>query len=101
MLMIPHRFNEDDPTKDIFEVFFRVTRSDYQNMGEHYEYSGHLSTPLGSGGLVGWERNKIYNYTIRVSLKSIDFSTEVEDWPEASTDVNTIKVDLESEENQQ
>ena len=98
MLMIPHRFNEDDPTKDIFEVFFHVTRSDYQNMGEHYEYSGHLSTSLGGGVLTGWERNKIYNYTIKVSLNSIDFSAEVEDWPEASTDVNTIRVDLESED---
>lgn len=97
MLMIPHTFNVDDPTKDIVEVTFKVTREDLDDgTGEHYEYTGHLTTSLGAGGLAGWERNKIYNYTIRVTLNAIDFSAQVEDWPEASTDVNTIKVDLEN-----
>jgi hypothetical protein len=94
MLMIPHQFSED-PDKDIIEVTFKVKRAN-NAYGEHYEYTGHLSAPLGSGGLTGWERNKIYNYTISVTLNDISLSATVEDWPEASTDVNTIKVNLES-----
>lgn len=94
MLMIPHTFSED-PDKDIVEVTFRVTR-ETNSAGEHYTYTGHLRTSLGAGGLTGWERNKIYNYTISVSLNDIRLSANIEDWPEASTDVNTIKVDLES-----
>lgn len=94
LLMIPHQFSEDTD-KDIIEVTFKVTRATNAS-GEHYEYTGHLSTSLASGGLTGWERNKIYNYTISVSLNDISLSAEVEDWPEASTDVNTIKVNLES-----
>ncbi len=92
MLMIPHTFSED-PDKDIIEVTFKVTRA-ANGAGEHYEYTGHLTTSLGSGGLEGWEPNKIYNYTISVSLKAISVTAQIEDWPEASTDVNTIKVNL-------
>lgn len=92
MLMIPHTFSED-PGKDVIEVTFKVTRAS-NAAGEHYEYEGHLSASLGAGGLEGWERNKIYNYTISVSLNAINFTAAVEDWPEASTDVNTIKVNL-------
>ncbi len=95
MLMIPHTFSED-PGKDIAEVTFKVTRA-ANAAGEHYEYTGHLSTSLAIGGLTGWERNKIYNYSITVTLNSIEFDAEVEDWPEASTDVNTIKVTLEND----
>ena len=94
MLMIPHTFSEDEG-KDIVEVTFKVKRKT-NAAGEHYEYTGHLSTSLASGGLSAWERNKIYNYTISVRLNAISLSAEVEDWPEASTDVNTIRVDLES-----
>ena len=94
MLMIPHTFSED-PGKDIVEVTFKVKRAK-NAADEYYEYTGHLSASLGAGGLTGWERNKIYNYTIKVSLNAITLSAELEDWPEASTDVNTIKVDLES-----
>lgn len=94
MLMIPHTFSED-PGRDIVEVTFKVKRAE-NAADEYYEYTGHLSASLGSGGLTGWERNKIYNYTIKVSLNAITLSAELEDWPEASTDVNTIKVDLES-----
>ena len=94
MLMIPHTFSED-PDKDIIEVTFKVTRA-ANGAGEHYEYTGHLTTSLGSGGLEGWEPNKIYNYTISVSLKAISVTAQIEDWPEASTDVNTIKVNLQS-----
>lgn len=94
MLMIPHRFS-DDPDKDIVEVTFKVTRA-LNGAGEHYEYTGHLRTSLGAGGLEGWERNKIYNYTISVTLNDIRLSANVEDWPEASTDVNTLRVDLEN-----
>lgn len=92
MLMIPHTFSED-PDKDIIEVTFKVKRA-ANAAGEHYEYTGHLTTTLGSGGLEGWEPNKIYNYTISVSLKAIYVTAQIEDWPEASTDVNTIKVNL-------
>ena len=94
MLMIPHTFS-DDPDRDIVEVTFKVKRK-LNAAGEYYEYTGHLTSSLGGGTLTGWERNKIYNYTIHVSLNAIDLSAEVEDWPEASTDVNTIKVDLQS-----
>ena len=97
MLMIPHTFS-DDPGKDIAQVTFKVTRIDDQDTGEYYEYTGNLSTSLASGGLTRWERNKIYNYNIRITLNSVEFSAAVEDWPEASTDVNTIKVDLENQE---
>ncbi|MBP5566191.1 MAG: fimbrillin family protein [Bacteroidales bacterium] len=93
MLMIPHTFSED-PGKDVIEVTFKVTRAE-NVFGEYYSYTGHLSASLKAGGLEGWERNKIYNYTISVSLNAIDFTAVVEDWPEASTDVNTIKVHLE------
>lgn len=96
MLMIPHRFDEDDPNKDVAEVTFTVTRRDYNDSGEHYSYTGKLTAKLNTGGLEGWERNKIYNYTISVTLNEIKFNAVMEDWPEASTDVNTIKVDLES-----
>lgn len=94
MLMIPHQFS-DDPDKDIAEVTFKVTRA-ANTAGEHYEYIGHLSAPLSAGGLTGWERNKIYNYTITVNLNAIELTAVVEDWPEASTDVNTIKVNLDT-----
>lgn len=96
MLMIPHQFDVDDPNKDVVEVTFRVNREDYLGNGEYYTYKGHLRTSLSAGGLTGWERNKIYNYSITVTLNAIEFSVETEDWPEASTDVNTIKVDLEN-----
>jgi hypothetical protein len=95
MLMIPHTFSSD-PGKDIAQVTFTVTRAE-NAYGEHYTYSGNLSTSLASGGLTGWEPNKIYNYTIRITLNSIEFSAQVEAWPEASTDVNTINVELENQ----
>ena len=97
MLMIPHAFS-DDPGKDIAQVTFKVTRRDDQHTGEYYTYYGNLSAPLGADGLTRWERNKIYNYTVRITLNSLEFSAVVENWPEASTDVNTIRVDLENEE---
>lgn len=94
LLMIPHQFS-DDPDKDLIEVTFKVKRAE-NAAHERYEYTGHLTASLASGGLTGWERNKIYNYTISVSLKDISVSAEVEAWPEASTDVNTIKVNLDA-----
>lgn len=97
LLMIPHAFS-DDPGKDIAQVTFKVTREDDQHTGEYYTYYGNLSAPLGADGLTRWERNKIYNYTVRITLNSLEFSAVVENWPEASTDVNTIKVDLENQE---
>ena len=93
MLMIPHTFS-DDPEKDLVEVTFSVVRAT-NTAGEHYSYTGHLSGSLASGGLTGWEPNKIYNYSISISLNEISLSAQVEAWPEASTDVNTIKVDLD------
>lgn len=92
LLMIPHEFSED-PDKDIAEVTFTITR-DPNTAGEHYSYTGSLTASLASGGLTGWEPNKIYTYTIRVTLNAIEVNAVVEDWPEASTDVNTIKVPL-------
>ena len=96
MLMIPHQFS-DEPGRDIAQVTFKVTRA-ANSAGEYYEYTGTLSAPLGSGGLEGWEPNKIYNYTVMVNVNAISFTAVVENWPEASTDVNTIRVDLENEE---
>ena len=90
MLMIPHTFTE----KDKIEVYYSITREDSE-LGEHYTYRDNiLSARLDASGTTGWERNKIYNYNISFSLKDIRLSAEVEDWPEASTDVNTIRVDL-------
>ena len=94
MLMIPHTFSTD-PGKDIAEVTFTVTRKDYDNRGESYTYQGKQTVSLAAGGLTGWERNKIYNYTIKVTLDAVEFSVEVEDWPEASADA-LIKVDLDT-----
>ena len=90
MLMIPHTFTE----KDKIEVYYSITREDSE-LGEHYTYRDNiLSARLDASGITGWERNKIYNYNISFSLKDIRLTAEVEDWPEASTDVNTIRVDL-------
>lgn len=94
MLMIPHTFSED-PGKDIAEVTFTVTRNDYDGRGESYTYQGKQTVSLGAGGLTGWERNKIYNYTIKVTLQAVEFSVEVENWPEASADA-LIKVPLDT-----
>ena len=94
MLMIPHTFSED-PDKDIAEVTFTVTREDYDNRGESYSYQGKQTVSLAAGGLTGWDPNKIYNYSITVTLNAVEFSVEVEDWPEASADA-LIKVDLDN-----
>ena len=88
MLMIPHTFS-DDPEKDLVEVTFSVVRAE-NDAGEQYSYTGHLSGSLASGGLTGWERNKIYNYSISISLKAtaerIEFCTENSNYPKTSSD---------------
>ena len=98
MLMIPHTFSTD-PGRDLAEVSFTVTRTDYGDRGEHYTYQGRQTVSLAAGGLTGWEPNKIYNYTIRISLRAVEFSVEVQNWPEASTDAIIVDLNNEEEEN--
>jgi hypothetical protein len=55
--------------------------SDKTDTSKDVTYEGTLITDdLNSGTVTSWERNKIYNYTITLTMNKILFSTDVTNW---------------------